>query len=1007
MTLCTKPPPMESSRPQRRPGRPPIGKKMMNREMPGKLRSAYRRSLDPCDNSNDSGLGFDHHHNNNNNDGHLHHHASLASERLTWSGERAEAKRLRLDIKMEDEEANDSYCFPPNVRQCKDNMSIIRTAPSVSVPSLSISNNSSPSSNRAVARCNPIIGRQVPTTPASLTTQLPYKSHFDIALTIVKQPEQQHRARYQTEGSRGAVKDRDGNGFPMVQLTGYYKPATLQVYIGTDVGKVAPHMFYQACKVSGKNSTPCYEKKIDGTCVIELALDPAKEMCANCDCVGILKERNVDVEHRFPDQLGNRNKKKSTRCRMIFRTTITHDNGTTETLQVCSQPIVCTQPPGIPEICKKSLTSCPASGGLELFVLGKNFLKDTKVYFQQFDEGRVSWEQAVVPDKEYLQQTHFVCVVPPYRRPNITEPVSVKLCVVSSGKTSDMHQFVYTPVNGAVSVQMEAQHAPQPSIGGGNHFFKGAAWTSRKREHDLDMMPPPESNMVPISSRRSSLSLPSTSDAHSPPLRALKQEYIDENSQSSLPDPLEIHSHERYRPISESSLDVNHDSNISMINDNSIDMLHHNPLMAHLNDNSNLSVNEDSVEMVRRSSMCESAEATVVHSMVSEVPPSTLTMMVDKGMDLRMKQSLNATVTDYVTNASSMATLKSFGIEPTSAPLPTQSAQSVENYLTKIESKPSLIPGENIPSTSFSPIKNTAEKTEMMSCTALTSALGPAPPSTQSVFLPTMQQPFVSEATTTSTIAKSEAAAIAEQTLSGTTNTSNTNTTITSTLEGSISTSINAPIEEIFKSSQNVLLTTEPPMLVPPPPINSTIASPVLQGHHSPEIMMNPQMSTGMLMDPAVCQASNVVTDASILPSPMTVAPLMPSVTTRESSTLLNAEPEKAVLLEAAADLFKTQKKINELTTAQSIMSLTPSVTESAVLSMPNCYVQSYNSSIAMSKTLSEHMPMPVKDAISAEQSDNKKNEDRIMAQAFTSLSENDLIDFINPSCFDQGNYNQ
>lgn len=50
----------------------------------------------------------------------------------------------------------------------------------------------------------------------------------------------------------------------------------------------------------------------------------------------------------------------------------------------------------------------------------------------------------------FLFQTHFVCVVPPYRRPDITEPVSVRLCVVSSGKTSESHQFVYTPVNGAV-----------------------------------------------------------------------------------------------------------------------------------------------------------------------------------------------------------------------------------------------------------------------------------------------------------------------------------------------------------------------------------------------------------------------------------------------------------------------------------------------------------------------------------------------------------------------------
>lgn len=51
----------------------------------------------------------------------------------------------------------------------------------------------------------------------------------DVSLMIVKQPEQQHRARYQTEGSRGAVKDREGNGFPIVKLAGYYKPTTLQV----------------------------------------------------------------------------------------------------------------------------------------------------------------------------------------------------------------------------------------------------------------------------------------------------------------------------------------------------------------------------------------------------------------------------------------------------------------------------------------------------------------------------------------------------------------------------------------------------------------------------------------------------------------------------------------------------------------------------------------------------------------------------------------------------------
>lgn len=48
-------------------------------------------------------------------------------------------------------------------------------------------------------------------------------------------------------------------------------------------------MFYQACKVSGKNSTPCVEKKFEGTIVIEIELKPEIDMTVTCDCVGILK----------------------------------------------------------------------------------------------------------------------------------------------------------------------------------------------------------------------------------------------------------------------------------------------------------------------------------------------------------------------------------------------------------------------------------------------------------------------------------------------------------------------------------------------------------------------------------------------------------------------------------------------------------------------------------------------------------------------------------------------
>lgn len=105
--------------------------------------------------------------------------------------------------------------------------------------------------------------------------------------------------RYQTEGSRGAVKDRSGNGFPIVKLLGYDKPTKLQIFIGTDVGRVAPHMFYQACKVSGKNSTPCNETKVEGTILIEIELKPESDMTATCDCVGILKVRQTLKTKKF------------------------------------------------------------------------------------------------------------------------------------------------------------------------------------------------------------------------------------------------------------------------------------------------------------------------------------------------------------------------------------------------------------------------------------------------------------------------------------------------------------------------------------------------------------------------------------------------------------------------------------------------------------------------------------------------------------------------------------
>ena len=60
-----------------------------------------------------------------------------------------------------------------------------------------------------------------PAIPANCTLQEDLKSVSSdgkISLLFLKQPERQHRARYQTEGSRGAIKDQQGNNFPIIQV---------------------------------------------------------------------------------------------------------------------------------------------------------------------------------------------------------------------------------------------------------------------------------------------------------------------------------------------------------------------------------------------------------------------------------------------------------------------------------------------------------------------------------------------------------------------------------------------------------------------------------------------------------------------------------------------------------------------------------------------------------------------------------------------------------------------
>uniref|UniRef100_A0A8C4WNU7 Nuclear factor of activated T-cells 5 n=1 Tax=Gopherus evgoodei TaxID=1825980 RepID=A0A8C4WNU7_9SAUR len=249
-------------------------------------------------------------------------------------------------------------------------------------------------------------------------------------------------------GSRGSVKDRTQQGFPTVKLEGHNEPVVLQVFVGNDSGRVKPHGFYQACR---------------GTTVIEVGLDPSNNMTLAVDCVGILKLRNADVEARI-GIAGS--KKKSTRARLVFRVNITQKDGSTLTLQTPSSPILCTQPAGVPEILKKSLHSCSVKGEEEVFLIGKNFLKGTKVIFQENISDENSWKAEAEIDMELFHQNHLIVKVPPYHDQKITSSVSVGIYVVTNaGRSHDVQSFTYTPDTSGtlnVNVKKEISSPAQP-----------------------------------------------------------------------------------------------------------------------------------------------------------------------------------------------------------------------------------------------------------------------------------------------------------------------------------------------------------------------------------------------------------------------------------------------------------------------------------------------------------------------------------------------------------------
>ncbi|XP_068604703.1 nuclear factor of activated T-cells, cytoplasmic 4 [Brachionichthys hirsutus] len=283
----------------------------------------------------------------------------------------------------------------------------------------------------------------------------PLPSQYDqYELRIEVQPRPHHRAHYETEGSRGAVKAALA-GHPVVKLCGYTdrKPLSLQVFVGTaDDRSIRPHPFYQIHRVTGKMvGTASHESVQAGTKLLDIPISPENNMTALIDCAGILKLRNSDIELRKGETDVGR---KNTRVRLVFRAHLPlappmAPSGRVLALQVASLPIECSQRSAqeLPVIESVSITSCSVEGGEELLLSGSNFLPISRILFmERGTDGKLQWEEEAHVDRDTSSECLLCVRVPAYSDLSVSRPVSVSLCV-SNGKRkrSSTHCFKYLP----------------------------------------------------------------------------------------------------------------------------------------------------------------------------------------------------------------------------------------------------------------------------------------------------------------------------------------------------------------------------------------------------------------------------------------------------------------------------------------------------------------------------------------------------------------------------------
>eukprot|EP00118_Oscarella_pearsei_P003208 m.13401 g.13401 ORF g.13401 m.13401 type:complete len:534 (+) comp24776_c0_seq1:908-2509(+) len=277
-----------------------------------------------------------------------------------------------------------------------------------------------------------------------LSTQIVTSNQAPV-LYVSKQPQAEQTVLYKSDSAnRGVLKDRDGNGFPTVEISNYPGPAEVRVFAATSTGLPHPYYFVQCVEGVGH----CHEAKdhASGLPYAYMMVDIGSSTPGNCKAIfprlSVKRFKDKEVLSHFAQW-----EHEKSVVYLKFVAVINNPRQGQVILETMSDPVKMNKkadkkmkgspvPDGPPVISRTVGQWRMNTGTNEICIFGNNFAQDCHVYFTFFaieENCELNRVKAVkAEDLSACTSTHLLVYVPQVGSlPFIPRSLAAKITVLN------------------------------------------------------------------------------------------------------------------------------------------------------------------------------------------------------------------------------------------------------------------------------------------------------------------------------------------------------------------------------------------------------------------------------------------------------------------------------------------------------------------------------------------------------------------------------------------------